>query len=944
MAITKLKIKRITALLLLMFTAVLFIAPQLVPQTAEASLGLCKTLGPGLSPKNDGSRDVTASYATNRKWTVQELFSSSVDFTAYNGETGTSTENDWILKDTKSQHRGSSIHGYAAAKPNLEKQRNLNCLIAGVATVFPDLWINLSSAVIGIVQKIVTMLFNPNYICSDPANPTGGCINLIGIIGGKSDTDGGIIGTLFTGIYEPLIVLAFVLTGLWLMYKGLIKRELRASMSGLLWSLLIFIIGVMAMTKPQMLASAPQKINSTIGSCIVGAMNGQNCMDGSITAPSSLVGPECRSDGDTNGDDGAAMAVNGMSCSIWKSFVLDSWAKAQFGRNYQDLYLGKSVPEGAQGNIYENDPGAGEDAKMTVHLGSSESADAMGSNITLNQDVAIANIALYQLYLRSGITDSKNTSSMGSHPDDYDGRWFHIINLMAQDNTSWPIWAGAAGQGTAKNYAGFTSLIISIIAGASLVIFAFWGMMYSFAGTILMAFSPLFFLVAVVPGKGKRIFLGWLEAVVSSTLKYMASALFVIVALAMYSGVLNNTTNQASAFIGIIVMVGVLFTYRKEVVNLLGMANLGGEKMSNAVGEKIRDKAQNAKEMAAMGIGAGVGAKAAGGTFRSGAVQGTIRRMSRDNNFMGGAARQGKITHDKIDSERKKAQANAEAEKKEKEKEAKEKATKEAERKAEEERQKNLLARKKFKVKRPEKPDPPTPGGGDGKTPTTPPGGGGGSDGGGGTPPPGGGGGGGANNNPPTTQQGRDGGGQSPTADTPTGTPPITPTEQQPIDNNTPTGQTPSDKTTPPSRQQDDAPAPSQDGDGQEPAKPYVRKTGSQEPMATASQDQPTRQEPSGDGQQPNVQPIPKHNQDPNPQPQDDYDYSQDDDDFEKVTPQQSDKPAPVQPKPKPVLEPTNPREKPILQQHQTRPSSHSGDRGNLHNVKIRRNRGNRGH
>lgn len=659
MSITKLKTKRFLSLLFMGFAFLFVLIPAIAPKslsTANASFGFCADLGSGLQ-RGSGHVDtnsVVASDAPNRKWTIQELFGDSVHFTVYNGESESADKGNFLLyntmkeKDKKGRGDGYKDWGNDEVMKKLQSQRTFSrCLFGGISTVFGDLFLGLSNAIVKLGGLMVAQLFNPTFICSDPAHPTGCTINLIATIGGVSNNPSeGLIGNLFNSIYLPLVSMAFLATAGWLIYKGLFKRELRASFSGILWGIVIFFVGIMAMSNPVILASAPQKVNSTIGSCIIGAMNGQNCATGTVTAPSSLVGPECMSGASTSGDNGAQLAINGMTCSIWKAFVLNTWTVAQFGRNYNELYT-QNAPNG--GSVWSVSNELGKKSNYCINLKSTGSAESFGSKtVKLNGGDQVCNLALTQLYLRSGIESTANTAS-GS-----DNAYYNIIIPATKDSAVWNSWAPASLSGSTGRYlTPIVALLITIVAMFSLVIFAFKGLVYSFAGTILMAFSPLFFLVAIHPGKGKRIFLGWLSSVLSSVLKYMASALFVIIALAMYSGILNSTSNYMQAFLGILIMVGVMFTYRKEIINLLGVVDLGGEKISNAVGEKLQDKADKAKELTAYGVGSALGAKMAGGSATGGFGEGLSRRLRRDNTFVGGMMREEYMTRRQLQKDNK---------------------------------------------------------------------------------------------------------------------------------------------------------------------------------------------------------------------------------------------------------------------------------------------------
>lgn len=630
---------------------------------SEASFGMCNAIGAGM--KNKAKVDVSSVVdpsAPSRKWTVQELFSGSLNFTTYYGE----GEETWYASDTGDRMNGTPGWDDSKVKERVENQRNVgNCITGGLISTIASWPITFAGWIIDMTTAFTTRMLSGSLICTVDSIDKSGCINILGIIGGENGSEG-IIGSLRDSVFSPLATLAFLLCAVWLLYKGLIKREFRASLMGVLWSIVIFIVGFMFMQKPQMLASLPQTVNSSINTCIVGAINGQNCITGTVSAPSSVVGKECQVSSSSL-TEGAAMAANAMNCSIWKSFVMDGWAKAQFGMNYNELYL-SDAPKG--GSLLSNLP---EDvSRYGVNLKSAGSAnDYINKRVETSSD-KVSNLALYQLYIS---TDMKSEGDPQWNTSVDDPRWFNIVVPAAKNPSVWGRWAGNK---IGAMFGAFGTLIIAGLVSFSLISFSFYGLVYMMAGTLLMAFAPFFLLLGIEPSKGRRMFLGWLESVVSSILKFMASSLFVIVALTMYSAVLASTTSGVTAFVGISIMVGVLAMYRKEIVNLLGMTNLGGQKLSNAVGDKISRETKSAKDFATIAGGSAVGsvlsarkdAKAAGVSTPVvkaavlGAKDGIARQQRRGQNFIGGVARQqasvNKELHKEMD-ERKRAKEREEA-------------------------------------------------------------------------------------------------------------------------------------------------------------------------------------------------------------------------------------------------------------------------------------------
>lgn len=582
------------------------------------------------------STDVIASDASNRKWTAQELFGKSLRFTSYNGE----SEGDWVLAKLDPE-RGKATEGWDNFLKEVEGERGFSCNFTAINTIPGNLFLMLAEMNTWIANVFTTKMFSNGFVCTNPdGKGQAGCINLLGVIGGSKGKGEGILGSLRDSIFVPLAVLTFVLVGIWVMYEGLVKRKFRSALFGVLWSIGIFSIGLLFMLKPQLLASIPQNVNSTISTCIVGAMNGQSCLTGDVTAPSSMVGEECTSMAATSAGEGAALSANAMSCNIWKSFVLEPFARGQFGVGYDDLYL-KNPPAGRE--VWKQTPKDVE--PYGVAFKSSGSANSYRNKTVEVGGTKVYNMALYQLYIGSNVkTEGDKMFTLKTD----DPRWFNVAVPAKKDPTMWEAWKPGVGGGFQRVFIGVGAMIISFIVSVSLVIFSFFGMVYMLAGTILITFAPLFFLFGIEPGKGRRIFLGWLEAITSSILKYMASSLLVIIALALYSAILSSSDSYASSFIGIIIMVGVLGMYRKEIINLLGQSNLGGQKLSNAVGEKISEKSKRTKDFATATVGGAVGGAAAAmgtgtGTLQGaykGATSGAKRDLKRGTSMVSGITRQ----------------------------------------------------------------------------------------------------------------------------------------------------------------------------------------------------------------------------------------------------------------------------------------------------------------
>lgn len=629
------------------------------------AFSFCSNMGSGMHADTSLTNwdNLVAPSASNRIWTAQELYSESIRFTVYYGknpEDGPTGALGWALADSQID-QGIITSGWndrylssirfplwsnEEAQERIKDIRGLSrCGISAVMYGhLPNGQLRFTGWVTSLVNRAVTSLFDPNFICRDPGNPEGNCINLLRIIGGDgTDADGGMIGTLTSSLFIPLSMMAALIAGIWLLIRGMIKGQIRDALMGAVWAVMAFIIGFMLLMHPAMIARAPMTANNVIATCLLSALNGENCLSGQATGEvSSFVGPECNSSANVDITERAQMQVNALSCGIWRTFVLDQWARGQFGRSYHELYTMNPPPGGT---IWEGTPEGYADL-YCVSMGTSAPAsfrrNQSGNNrrLDINMGEPICNIALYQLHIMAGHRDNVNSNEEHeAFPRTWrngDRRFFNIIGPAASDVNMWTSWAPTAGGGFGRLGTGFVAGLSVIIAGISLMIFSLHGHVFNITGTILMVFAPLFFLCAIHPGRGKKMFLGWLEMVISSILKYMASALFVIIALMLYSAVLQNTTGFGS-FVGILVMVLVMFAYRKEIVNMMGKVSMGGEQFSNAIGDRAGKMGKALGRGGAAIAGGAIGSKLAGGTLRSGAM-GSLRRDLARGSGVGGQA------------------------------------------------------------------------------------------------------------------------------------------------------------------------------------------------------------------------------------------------------------------------------------------------------------------
>lgn len=609
------KFKRLMALI---FTLLLLVSTRVAFEPAHAA-GLCAGNGYNMDNKQPIKTDeMIHPKATNRKYTVQELFNDAAkSFIRYDGE-----GKGLFLAD---RPEDASKDLSKEAKERIKAQRTLvGCSFAGpIGAAIESFPLGVSSAITRVTSSFSTALFSEKLIC-EPGNPNGEmCLDVIGVAGGDGDPNSGVIGQLGQGLYFPMLTIAFLTTACWLMWTGLVKRQFRLGLSGVAWAVIALFVGVAMMTKPNLTARGPHTINNAVLGCLVSAINGGDCTGsgsggGQNKNISSAIGEECRSEGSEGNK--AEWQVNALNCSLFKTFVLDNWSRASFGYPYNELYTenpgkgGKTIDlkgKASPGDFAVDLQGPGGDTRDVKTNGS-----------------RVSNMALKQLNLMTNLESSSGTKE-----------WKPLIRVAAENEKMWPYWASAANSDGSRIGIAVVGALEAFISGVVIIMFSLWGLVYSLVSSILIMFAPIFMLFALHPGKGKRIALGWMEAIIANILKYLATSFMVMASMMLYASILASSSGM-TAFIGVFIISGALWNYRKEFVNLIGATNMGGQKISNPLGEKLEKKGSKLGDATSAVVGGAIGSKLAGRGAFDGAGKSLGRMMKRGNGVTANLVRQ----------------------------------------------------------------------------------------------------------------------------------------------------------------------------------------------------------------------------------------------------------------------------------------------------------------
>ena len=533
------------------------------------------------------AKDMINSNVGSRTYTIDELFSRSAGFAIPYGTL--EEDNTWILghpanKIVEEKNKNLSEE----AKERLKKQGGgffsgsirLWGIPSSLAIMVSDIATSVAFLCANIISWLVKMLFDPPLVKA-----------LVELIGG-TDTKAGLISNLGKNVFYPLSTLAFLTVAVYLIWEGLIKRKFRASFGALGWSLLAFALGVFTVVNGQLVAKAPTEINATITNCVLSAASGKSCLNSTGTNPKESTNSMCDADTSQSVSAAEAASINAgrFSCIVNKAIVYDRWAEQQFGYSLDELWT-VNPPDGYK--VWPQDKLSGSPTDYCVNFYTADSPNQMSSATKFTSN-SKCNIALAFMASR---TDADFGEKIGFPT---------ITGTAAMDSQMWNAYSG-----NGRTSVPILLLIASFIIVATFVPVVVYALVYNITATILTVFAPIFLLIGIHPGRGRKIFLGWLESIISNILKYMASCFMVIVMIFIY-GAAFSKMNQAQVFVASVILGVTFVSYRKELANLMGAVNMGGARVSNIAGEKLSKAGQKAKYMGMAAAGGAIGGTLAG--------------------------------------------------------------------------------------------------------------------------------------------------------------------------------------------------------------------------------------------------------------------------------------------------------------------------------------------
>lgn len=568
--------------------------------------------------------DFSHADAPNRKWTLQEAYGGGMGIVSFQGIGAGSA---WVIPNDRDED-AYKPGNYEEVAGKLEEIRNpYTCSLGAAISTVSTLQLKVASFLTSFTNTVVAAAVSDTFICSEAGQD--GCIDVLGIIGGASnDDDTSIAAALGNSIFMPLMILAVAVAAVSIAYQGIAKRQFREAFGKALWVVSAAVLGVIVISMPHTTTQAPSIVANAFSSCVIGAFNGENCLTDDVSngdMESVVQGTAYANVCNTSADgiaasDQMSMTVETLGCTMWRAFVLEPYADASFGMSYNEL---STMNEDNTALRQLIDDAGLEPEMFCINMKSSGSAadNARGrmdmDGGTGGNGEQICNLAAYQMFLAHDTTPGSAHDAGGVAPEqgEFDERWYNLAVLAAHDDSMWQEWSSNTRADIQKLGTGFTAIVAAIVGSILLIFVSFNALLYKLGGMVLIALAALFLLFMIEPTRGRRMATSYFGQLVSTVFKYMASVLFLMIALTFYGALLGSMGSGIYVNLLLVVLLtAALLMFHSQFIELLGKVDRRTEIFTDKISERVKGTTSLAGTVA-MG---GVGAKAGGGDFGEG--------------------------------------------------------------------------------------------------------------------------------------------------------------------------------------------------------------------------------------------------------------------------------------------------------------------------------------
>lgn len=443
------------------------------------------------------------------------------------------------------------------------------------------------------------------------------------LMDGVSEAVASINDKLYTGYLAPIILLGT----LWIAWNGLVKKRTRDAFTGAFWMVLagglagLFFINV---TVTQDGSSGPERVSYPLGGVVMKEIN-----EVIIDTTSTLIGigsqinPGASKVTTVSREDGTGAKTAGSydlcsvkgslpfgsknqretSCVLWYLFSYRPWAEGQFG---EAANLTVSLDEDATISL----PNSGvENSRSRREV---PVALAWLDATTIGHDHAV---------IRQNGGDIKDQVS--NKPKTFKavidrmtcGQDLYKNGSIKADATCDAIVGHTAITGGGSISTVVTNLFAIVFGMVPLLFMSLTLIFYQFLGVLLFLAAPLFLLIGIHPGFGRKAAMSWVEMLVGNILRRLGTALLMSLMILIMGAALSAPVNTFVQILLVCVAGTGVFLSRDKILDSLSQVRLGGSGANAQVDNKIEGVITGS-------MAGGLGTLLAGGGFGKTAAKG----------------------------------------------------------------------------------------------------------------------------------------------------------------------------------------------------------------------------------------------------------------------------------------------------------------------------------
>lgn len=451
-------------------------------------------------------------------------------------------------------------------------------------------------------------------------------------------TASGMFTDIFNSTFTSFILISFLFTALYLLYNGLLKRQLRMAINTLLKTIVIFIIAIIISTDPAYWVGAPNKIanygQALVLSAMAGAYDNENDQPTLCSTDVASIYDGVDLDLDAEDEESGLMTEfeklnknmkSLIGCQMWEQLLFKPWVRGQFGAEYEDLYADKvdninsswvgnaSVPLGNEETI---------DNWALFHLSTQTNAHAQIGDSNFPTRVNGVNADWWRVAdALSNYDEAETVDSIG------DGAYqeTYMAPVNSEPTKFWQSWVG--NNSTERTGSATIAITFGIAGSVAPFIFSFSSVLFGLGITLLMMTSPLFLLFGTWAGRGQELFNSWLSTLVNTIIKKIAVSILLILSLALTMGTMDlaYSIGIVKSFILMIIVTTLLIKNKDKLLNMMASVDFGGafdlRTQANQFMNKQNQRAKNTGKVAlATAAGAKAGIKSGQGAARGASI------------------------------------------------------------------------------------------------------------------------------------------------------------------------------------------------------------------------------------------------------------------------------------------------------------------------------------